>query len=118
MHQSNPTAPSPVPRATAGNLPALSVLGVWHGQILRAPGTGICLPRGHPRAFDTHVVSYPNVTRHGGFYWKHKQIGLSIKDAKNLQRISEACFVNFMNAFLHYLSRQKLHCEIGSYRCT
>ena len=71
MHQSNPTAPSPLPRATAGNLPALSVPGVGRGQILRAPGSGICLSRGHPRAFDTNGVSYP---KHGGFYWKHKQI--------------------------------------------
>ena len=27
------------------------------------------------RPFDTHVVSYPIITKHGGFYRKHKQIG-------------------------------------------
>ena len=27
-----------------------------------ARGSGICQPRGHTRAFDTHVISYPNIT--------------------------------------------------------
>ena len=40
MHQSIPPAPSPLPRATAGHLPALSVTGVGHLQILHCPGTG------------------------------------------------------------------------------
>ena len=43
MHQSIPAAPSPPPpfpplRATAGHLPAFSVPGVGHLQILRCPG--------------------------------------------------------------------------------
>ena len=45
-------------------------------------GSGISLPRGHPRAFDTHVISYPNISKHGRFYTKHKHISISIKDAK------------------------------------
>ena len=40
MHQSIPPAPSPLPRATAGHLPALSVPGVAHLQIFHCPGTG------------------------------------------------------------------------------
>ena len=40
MHQSIPAAPIPLPRATAGHLPALSVPGVGHLQILRCPGAG------------------------------------------------------------------------------
>ena len=39
MHQSIPAAPS-TPRATAGHLPALSVPGVGHLQILRCLGAG------------------------------------------------------------------------------
>ena len=39
----------------------------------------------------------------------------SIKDARNLYRFVEACFLDFVHAFLHYLSRQNLYCEIGSY---
>ena len=62
MHQSISTAPSPPPGATAGRLPALSVPGVGHLQILHCPGPGICQPPGHSRAFDTHVVSYQNIT--------------------------------------------------------
>ena len=42
---------TPLPRATAGHLPALSV--ALHG---------ICQPRGHSRAFDTHAVSHQNIT--------------------------------------------------------
>ena len=40
MHQSIPPAPSPLPRATAGRLPALSVPGMGHLQILHCPGAG------------------------------------------------------------------------------
>ena len=40
MHQSIPPAPSPSPRETAGHLPALSVPGVWHLQILHCLGAG------------------------------------------------------------------------------
>ena len=32
-----------------------------------ARGSGIYLRRGRLRAFDTEVVSYPNITNHGGF---------------------------------------------------
>ena len=53
--------PAP-PRATAGHLPALSVPGVGHCKFCAARGPGICQPRGHSRAFDTHAVSYQNIT--------------------------------------------------------
>ena len=64
MHQSIPAAPSPPPppRATAGHLPASSVPGVGHLQILSCPVTGLCQTRGHSRAFDTHAASYQNIT--------------------------------------------------------
>ena len=74
---------SPHPRATAVHLPVLSVPGGGGiSKFCMAQGLGICLPQGQPCAFDKHVVSYN--TKYGGFYWKHKQIGSSIKDAKNL----------------------------------
>ena len=50
------------PRATAGHLPAFSVPGVGHLQVLRCPGPGICQPRGYSRTFETHAVSYLNIT--------------------------------------------------------
>ena len=40
MHQLIPAAPPPLPRASAGHLPALSVPAVGHLQILRPPGAG------------------------------------------------------------------------------
>ena len=62
MHQSIPPAPSPLPRATAGHLPALSVPGVGHLQILHCREPGICQPRGHSRAFHRNAVSYQDIT--------------------------------------------------------
>ena len=63
MHQSIPAAPIPLPRATAGHLPALSVPGVGHLQILRCPGADHLPIPGQARAFDTHAVSYQNITQ-------------------------------------------------------
>ena len=40
LHQSIPAAPCSPPRATAGHLPALSVRGEGHLQILCCPGAG------------------------------------------------------------------------------
>ena len=40
MHQSIPAGPIPLPWATAGHLPTLSVPGVGHSQFYRGPGTG------------------------------------------------------------------------------
>ena len=37
MHQSDPAAPIPPPPDTVGHLPAFSVLGVGHLQILHCP---------------------------------------------------------------------------------
>ena len=62
LHQSIPAAPCPSPRATAGHLPALSVPGWGICKFCTARGPGICQPRGQPRAFDTHAVSYQNIT--------------------------------------------------------
>ena len=67
MHQSISSScaqpPFPLPRATAGHLLALSVPGMGHLQIFRSSrGPGICQHRDQPRAFDTHAVSYQDIT--------------------------------------------------------
>ena len=49
-----------------------------------------------------YLVSYPNITKHRGFYWKHKQIDQGHRE------VLEASFLDFMHAFLHCLSRQNL----------
>ena len=51
--------------------------GIWAYRALRGPGVRHLPTPGPPLASDTHVVSYPNRTKHRGFYWKHKQIGIS-----------------------------------------
>ena len=70
-HPPNPPPPAPL-RGIC--LPCQS-WGWGISKFCVARGSGIYLPRGRLRAFDTHVVSYPNITKHGGFYWKHEQIG-------------------------------------------
>ena len=52
----------PPPRATAVHLPALSVPGVGHLQSLCCPGAGHLPIPGPFQSFDTHAVSYQNIT--------------------------------------------------------
>ena len=67
MQQSIPAAPStplPPPRATAerGSCPPCESRGCGICKFCTAQGPGICQLRGQPRAFDTHAVSYQNIT--------------------------------------------------------
>ena len=68
MHQSKmPAAPIPSPPPPPGYCKALFYLPcqsrVWGiSKLCLAWRSGICQPRGHLQAFDTHVVSYPNIT--------------------------------------------------------
>ena len=82
----HPPLPPPLPYCGAfafhvspGDVPGTNF--AWFGG-KGGGGSGISPPRGHPRAFDKHVISYPNISKHGGFYTKHKHISRSIKDAK------------------------------------
>ena len=58
----NSTCAQPPPPVTAGHLHALSVPGMGHLKFYTAQGPGICQHRGHSQAFDTHAVSYKNIT--------------------------------------------------------
>ena len=75
-----PAAANPPPphRPTAGHLPALSVPGVGH-LFCAARGPGICYLRGHSRDYDTHAVSYQNITTQKVLQEK-KQTGSSFQD--------------------------------------
>ena len=57
MHRSIQAAPSPP-------LPPPPAPGLLRGicEFCAARGPGICQPQGHSRAFDTHAVSYQNIT--------------------------------------------------------
>ena len=80
-----------------------------------ARGLGICQPRGHSRAFDTHAVSYQNITIHMVLLEK-KQIGSSVKDRNKLKRVIKACS-RFYACISSLLSKPELHSENRSYRC-
>ena len=74
MHQSIPAAPSPPPpRATAGNLPAFSVSGVAHLQILRCQGAGHLPTRGNSRPL-TRTRFPTRIELHRGYYWKKSRL--------------------------------------------
>ena len=60
MHQSIPAAPIPPPGQLRGICPPCHSRGWGISKFSAARGSGICLPRGYSRAFDTHVVSTRN----------------------------------------------------------
>ena len=74
---------------------------VPHGQLrgickfCAARGSGICQPRGHSRAFDTLVVSYPNITTRRillRFHWKQAdRLIRQGREKLQLQRVVKAC---------------------------
>ena len=75
MHQSNPTVPIVPPGPLRGICLPYQSWGWGISKFCVVRGSRIYLRRGRLRAFDTQVVSFPDVANHGGFYWKHKQIG-------------------------------------------
>ena len=62
MHQPIAAAPSPPPRLLRTICPPCQSRGLGICKFCVARGPGICQPRGHFRAFDTHAVSYQNIT--------------------------------------------------------
>ena len=81
MHQSIPAAPSPFPGLPRGNCPPCQSWG-WR----------ICQPRGHPRAFDTHAVSYQNITTQRILLEKQADwLICQGSDGKKLKRFVKAC---------------------------
>ena len=82
-------------------------------------GWGICKfcrtirqPRDHSRGFDTHAVSYQNITTQKVLLEK-KQIGSSIKDRNKLKRVVKACS-RFYACVSSLLIKPELHSEIGA----
>ena len=71
MHQSIPAAPipPPPPEQLRGICAPRQFRGWGISKFGTARGSGICLPRGYPRGFDTLVVS-DSKSKHGGFYRK------------------------------------------------
>ena len=72
-------------------------------------------PRGHSRAFDTHAVSYQNITTQKVLLEK-KQIGSSVKDRNKLKRVVKACS-RFYAYIPSLLFKPELHSGNQSFRC-
>ena len=89
MHQSIP-AVLRSPLLLRGICPPCQSLGWGLCKFSSARGLDICQPRGFSQAFDTHIVSYWNITTQRGFYKKNKHIGLFLKDRKQLKRFVKA----------------------------
>ena len=106
MHQSIPGAARQQQRIIC---PPRQSRGWGIGTFWAVRGLGFCKTRDHPQACGSCVHPYPNITKHGGFYWKHKQIqrlAHRFKDGKNFKFFFRKCFPDFMTAFLRCLSSQ------------
>ena len=118
MHQSIPPAPStpppppPPPELLRGVFPPCQSRGWGICNFYTALGPGICQPRGHSQAFDTHAVSYKNITTQNlrRFYWKKRQIRSSVKDRDKLKRFVKACS-RFYACIFSLLIKPELHGE-------
>ena len=62
MHQSIPAVPRPPPVLLWGICPPCRSQGWGICKLCTAQGPGICQPQGYSQAFDTHAVSYQNIT--------------------------------------------------------
>lgn len=91
--------PPPTPRLLQSIFLPCQSRGWVISNFYMACELGICQPRGHLPAFDTHVLSFSNIIYHRGFYSKHKHIGPSIKDGKKLYQFLKARFLDFMHVF-------------------
>ena len=109
-HQSIPPAPPPPP-GYCGAFACLVSPGRGWGicKFCTARGPGICQPPGHSRAFDTHAVSYQNITTQKVLLEK-KQIGSSVKDRNKLKRVVKACS-RFYACISSLLIKPELHSE-------
>ena len=79
-----------------------------------ARGPGICQPRGHSWAFDTHAVSYQKITTQRILLGK-KADWLICQGQEKLKRFVKACSW-FYACISSLLIEPELHSEIGSYR--
>ena len=109
----NSTCAQPPPPLPPGPLrgicPPCQSRGWGICKFCTARGPGICQPPGHSRAFDTHAVSYQNITTQKVLLEK-KQIGSSVKDRNKLKRVVKACS-RFYACISSLLIKPELHSE-------
>ena len=114
MHQSIPGASLPPfhPPATVGHLPTLPVLG--SGALAHFPhGSTFANPGATPVLLLLVRESLSKHSKHGGFYWKHKQI----QSSANLKReILVKVFKGMFSQFYACFSSLLIKPQVGSYR--
>ena len=114
MHQSIPAAPSapppPHPGLLRGICPPCQFRGWGICKFSAVRGPGICQPRGQPRAFDTHAISYQNIPTQR--ILMEKQADWLICQAEG--KIVKACS-RFDACISSLLIKPELHSKIGSY---
>ena len=116
MHQSIPAALSSAV-LLRGICPPCQSRGWGICKFCAAQGPGICQPRGQPRAFDTHTVSYQNQNITTQRISLEKQADWLIFQGREkfLKRFVKA-FSWFYACISSLLIKPELHSEIGSYR--
>ena len=101
VHQSIPAAPIPPPPGQLRGICAPCQFRGWGiSKFGTARGSGICLPRGYPRGFDTLVVS-DSKSKHGGFYRKGPAIRCRL-DRPSWTGQTSGGFLDFMHFFIVY----------------
>ena len=87
--------PPHTPRAT----PVSPEGGVFF-KFCAARGPGICQPRGHSQAFDTHAVSYQNITTHRILLGKKA----GWLNCQGEEKIDEGCKGVFLILYMHFFT--------------
>ena len=71
-----------------------------------ARGPGICQPRGHSRAFDTHAVSYQNITTQRILLKKKQADWLICQGREKIEEVCKGMFsILCMHFFIAYQAR-------------
>ena len=110
MHQSICAQPNLVPpRLLRGICPPCHSRGWGICKSCAARGPGICQPRGQPRAFDTHAVSYRNIHYTEDFTGKKKTDWLICQGWEKTDVVCKGMFSTFcMHFFIAYHARIRL----------
>ena len=104
--------PTPSPEQLQGICPPCQSRGWGICKFCTARGPHICQPQGPFPSFDTHAISYQNITTQKVLL-KKKQIGSSVKDRNKLKRVVKACS-RFYACISSLLIKPELHSEIGA----
>ena len=112
-----PPPPPPPPPGFCGAFARLvSPWGWAFGKFCTVRGPGICQPRGHFRAFDTHAVSYQNISTQKVLLEK-TQIASFVKDRNKLKRVVKACSGFHACISSLFIKQEFIHSENRSCRC-